>query len=96
MRCREVWVHATDLDAGVGFDDIPDEMLEALIDDVFRTWQRRGEVPAVTVVAGNRTWGAAPVAVSGAPAAVAGWVTGRTSGAGLDADGALPGLPVWI
>lgn len=96
MRSREVWVHAVDLDAGVGFDDVPDDVLAALVYDVFRMWDRRAEVPAVTVVAGGRTWGAGPVTVSGPPAAVAAWVTGRTAGTGLEADGGLPELPAWL
>jgi maleylpyruvate isomerase len=96
MRCREVWVHAVDLAAGVGFGDLPDEVLVALVDDVFRMWDRRGEVPGVTVSAGGRTWGAGPVDVSGSLAAVAAWVTGRNRGAGLEADDPLPELPAWL
>ena len=96
MRCREVWVHAVDLDAGIGFADVPDEVLAALVDDVFRMWERRGQVPGVTVFAGDRTWGAGAVAVSGSPAAVAAWVTGRSTGSGLEADDVLPELPAWL
>ena len=96
MRCREVWVHAIDLDAGVGWDEVPEEVLAALVDDVFRMWQRRGQTPGLTVFSGARTWGEGPVAVSGALPAVAGWVTGRSAGAGLEADGGLPGLPAWL
>ena len=96
MRCREVWVHAVDLDAGVDFGEIPGDVLTALVDDVFAMWERRGQVPEVTVFSGDRTWGAGPVAVSGSPAAVAGWVTGRTGGTGLESDGPLPELPAWL
>ena len=96
MRSREVWVHAVDLDAGVGFDAAPDDVLGALVDDVFRMWERRREMPAVTVLAGGRAWGAGPVAASGSLAAVAEWVTGRTAGAGLDAEERLPALPAWL
>jgi maleylpyruvate isomerase len=96
MRCRETWVHAVDLDAGIGFDAVPDDVLAALVDDVFRMWERRGHVPDVTVFAGDRTWGSGGSAVSGSLAAVAGWVTGRTPGAGLDTDDGLPELPAWL
>ena len=96
MRCREVWVHAIDLDAGVGWADAPEDVLAALVDDVFRMWDRRGQVPGLTVFSGSRTWGEGPVAVSGALADVAGWVTGRSPGARLEADGGLPGLPAWL
>ncbi|HCS58150.1 MAG TPA: maleylpyruvate isomerase [Gordonia polyisoprenivorans] len=34
MRTREVYVHAVDLDAGFGFADLPDDVVEALIADV--------------------------------------------------------------
>jgi maleylpyruvate isomerase len=34
LRCREVGVHAVDLDAGVTFADLPDEFLAALVQDV--------------------------------------------------------------
>ena len=96
MRCREVWVHAVDLDSGVGFADCPDDLLVALVDDVFSAWKRRDEVPGITVSAGERTWGSGAVAVSGSPAAVAGWLTGRSDGAGLRSDAPLPGLPRWL
>lgn len=96
MRCREVYVHAVDLDAGVGFGDVPDEVLAALVDDVFGMWQRRGVTPPVTVFAGERTWGDGAVAVSGSLPAVAGWVTGRTGSDGLESDGPLPELPPWL
>jgi maleylpyruvate isomerase len=96
MRCREVWVHAVDLDAGVDFGEVPDDVLAALVDDVFGMWERRGRVPDVTVFAGDRTWGTGAIAVAGSLAAVAGWTTGRTPGTGLEADGRLPALPVWL
>jgi maleylpyruvate isomerase len=96
MRCREVWVHAVDLDAGVGFADIPEEVQAALVDDVFRMWDRRDAVPDVVIFAGDREWGTGALAVSGPLPAVTAWVTGRGSGAGLQADGPLPQLPAWL
>ena len=96
IRCREVWVHAVDLDAGVDFTEVPGDVLAALLDDVFAMW-RRGEVtPPVTVFAGDRTWGDGAVAVSGPLPAVTGWVTGRSRGEGLESDGPLPDLPPWL
>jgi maleylpyruvate isomerase len=96
MRCREVWVYAVDIDAGVDFGDVPDDVLTALVDDVSDMWERRGQVPGVTVFSGDRTWGAGPVAVSGSLAAVGGWVTGRTPGTRLKSDDPLPDLPAWL
>lgn len=34
LRAREVMVHATDLDTGVGFADLPEDFLAALHDDI--------------------------------------------------------------
>jgi maleylpyruvate isomerase len=96
IRAREVWVHAVDLDAGVRFEDVPDDVLAALVDEVFGTWARQGTVPDVTVFAGDREWGSGALAVAGDLPAVTGWVTGRTAGDGLRADGPLPELPRWI
>jgi maleylpyruvate isomerase len=96
IRAREVWVHAVDLDAGIGFADVPGDVLAAVVDEVFAAWQRRDEVPALTLVAGDREWGAGDPAVAGALPVAVGWLTGRTTGAGLRADGPLPALPRWL
>ena len=96
MRCREVYVHAVDLDAGVGFADVADEVQAAMIDDVFRMWDRRDQVPDVVVFAGDREWGTGTVAVSGPLPAVTGWLTGRSRGEGLEADGGIPEVPAWL
>ena len=96
MRCVEVHVHAVDLDAGVGFADVARDVQAAIIDEVFGAWERRGEVPDVVVFAGDREWGSGSVAVSGPLPAVTGWLTGRSRGDGLTADGDLPPLPRWV
>lgn len=96
MRCREVWVHAVDLDEGVSFADLPDDVLVALVDDVFRMWDRRDSVPDVTLFAGDREWGTGALAVAGPLPAVAAWVTGRSAGEELQADGPLPRPATWL
>ncbi|MGY1812583.1 maleylpyruvate isomerase family mycothiol-dependent enzyme [Blastococcus sp. SYSU D00820] len=96
IRAREVWVHAVDLDAGVGFADVPDDVLAALVDEVFATWARRSETPELTVFGGDREWGSGGLAVAGPLPAVTAWLTGRSGGEGLSADGALPALPRWL
>lgn len=96
MRCREVWVHTVDLDAGVGFGDIPDEVLAALIDDITRTWQRRDQMPDVRLTTGAREWGAGPVTVTGDLSGLTAWVSGRASATGLTVDGTPPELPRWL
>jgi len=58
MRCIEVVVHAVDLDAGVGFADVDEQVQAAICDAVFGSWERRGETPDVVVFAGDREWGA--------------------------------------
>jgi maleylpyruvate isomerase len=47
LRCREVGVHAVDLDAGVTFADLPDEFLAALVHDVIVKRTAAGELPAI-------------------------------------------------
>jgi maleylpyruvate isomerase len=100
MRCREVWVHAVDLDAAVAFADIPSDLVSALIDDVFAAWARRDEQPDLAVIAtdtGSR-WGSTDAAttVSAPLAVLAGWLTGRIDAAGLAVTGPLPTLPPWL
>jgi len=92
MRCREVWVHAVDLDTGKGFDDIPDDVLVALIDDVTGLWARRGQTPDARFSAGDRHWGTGEVVVTADLADLAGYVTGRRRDAGDD----RPTLPPWL
>ena len=96
MRCIEVVVHAVDLDAGVGFADVPEEVQAAICEEVLASWARRGETPDVVVFAGDQEWGSGAVAVSGPLPAVTGWLTGRSRGEELSADGDLPELPRWM
>ena len=96
MRARETWVHSVDLDAGVGFADAPDDVLAAVVDDVFRRWDAREVVPDVALFAGDREWGTGALAVAGPLPAVTAWVTGRGTGEELQADGPLPQLPPWL
>jgi maleylpyruvate isomerase len=95
MRAREVWVHSVDLDAGIAFADVPDDVLAGVVDDVFRQWDVRDVVPDVALFAGDREWGTGALAVAGPLAEAAAWVTGRSAGEGLQADGPLPQLPPW-
>ena len=108
MRVREVWLHAVDLDAGMGCDDIPPELAAALMAEV-AVWLGSAEgCPAVVL---QPTDGADPVlmggadlpiAVSGSRAELLGWLTGRSDGANLVAAAesgrqiSLPALPAWL
>jgi len=77
MRCREVWAHAVDLDTGIGFPDIPDDVLVALIDDVTWTWQRRHQIPDVRFVTDDHSWGTGSTIFAGGLPQLAAYVTGR-------------------
>jgi maleylpyruvate isomerase len=47
LRCREVGVHAVDLDAGVDFADLPDEFLVTLIQEIIVKRTAAGELPTL-------------------------------------------------
>lgn len=105
LRMREVWFHLVDLDVGFGFDHLPEDLVEELLDDVVRQFDGRDDVPALTVQATlpdgrQRSWPVASSAgsnpasqVSGPGAALLAWLTGRSTGSGLA--GELPALPPW-
>jgi maleylpyruvate isomerase len=98
MRDREVYVHAVDLAAGVGFADLPADFLGALLDDVTARRSTLGTGPALDVAASDtgvrwRVAGAGtPASVSAPLAALATWLTGRPVPALRDA----PALPPWL
>jgi maleylpyruvate isomerase len=96
MRCREVWVHAVDVVAGVSFDDLPEDVLAALASDVVGVWSRREQLPDASFSAGGRSWGQGAVSVSGPLPALTGWLSGRTGPQELTADGPFPALPPWL
>lgn len=101
MRTREVAVHAVDLNAGVTFADLPEDVCVALVDDVAERRSDRGADPALAVRSTTgRSWDVAgagrPTVVTGAPADLARWLTGRGSD-GVDAHGqTLPTLTPWL
>lgn len=84
MRAREVMVHAVDLGTGTEFADLPEGFLQDLVDDI-RT--KRANAP-----------GDHAPEVTGTPAEVAAYLSGRSDGAGLTTpDGsAVPTLPRWL
>ncbi|NUT52335.1 MAG: maleylpyruvate isomerase family mycothiol-dependent enzyme [Saccharothrix sp.] len=104
MRLREVWFHLVDLDRGVGFADLPPQLLEHFLDEAVGHFADRADVPSARVEAvfpdgRQRSWGLTPdsatsPAVNGAAADVLGWLTGRHSGARLN--GTAPTLPKWL
>ncbi|MET0415676.1 MAG: maleylpyruvate isomerase family mycothiol-dependent enzyme [Actinoplanes sp.] len=76
MRAREVLVHAVDLDAGIGFGDLPRDFLAALAADI--TEKRSGAGPALHLIPSDddRTW---TIGGEGAPTEVRGSLAGLTA-----------------
>ena len=95
MRAKEVWVHGTDLRAGLTFAELPADFCAALVDDVLGLFTARDQTPDVTIVTTDveRTWGSGGTRVEGPVGAVAAWLT-RGDGTGLSGDVPLP--PTWL
>lgn len=98
LRVREVWLHAVDLAADVGLDDLPAPLVDALIEDVTTGLSRLPECPAVLLVPLDRgdtvrfgPGATEPVEVTATAAHLLGWVTGRRPGP----DPAVT-LPRWL
>jgi maleylpyruvate isomerase len=94
MRAREVMVHAVDLNAGVGFDDLPGDFLESLIEDIAA--KRAGEGLELVATDRDRRWtvtGDPRAEVSGTVAGLAAYLAGRPTD-GLSAS--APSLGPWL
>ncbi|GAB3043455.1 maleylpyruvate isomerase family mycothiol-dependent enzyme [Sediminivirga luteola] len=106
MRARELWLHAVDLDAGLGFEDVPPEVLARLLRDITGHWSSQGadDGPAVRLEVTDHpelapevplpATGGEPALVRGTLAAVVGWASGRDA-SGLDAGAEVP-APRWL
>ena len=55
MRCREVWMHGIDLAVGAPAARLPDDVIDALLDDVFASFEARGDVPPIVFEPTDRT-----------------------------------------
>ncbi|WP_211355035.1 maleylpyruvate isomerase family mycothiol-dependent enzyme [Blastococcus colisei] len=95
MRAKEMWVHGTDLRAGLSFADLDAGFCAALVDEVLSLFAARDQAPDVTVVATDvdRTWGSGGTRVDGPVTAVAAWLT-RSDASGLAGD--VPPPPAWL
>ncbi|MBB3078923.1 maleylpyruvate isomerase [Streptomyces violarus] len=106
MRVREVWVHAVDLNIDTGFDDVPQDVCVALVDDVAASFRGRPDCPSVRLRSedGAHSWllgesaAAEPVVVSGDLPSLAAYATGRPVPGPLypTGGGSLPTLPAWL
>jgi maleylpyruvate isomerase len=54
MRIREVWLHAVDLDAGAEVADVPDGVLDLLLDEVTATLSATDGCPSVELAPTDR------------------------------------------
>lgn len=96
MRIREVWLHAVDLDAGATVTDLPDGVLDLMLDDVTAALSGKDGCPALELVASDRSrsWrlgqGDAGTVVTAPAADLVGWLTGRII------DSTRPVLPRWL
>lgn len=108
LRVRELWLHAVDLDTGVDLATAPGALLTELVADLAATLSRDPACPSLLLVADD---GSAPTplggvdtpatTVTGTPAHLVLWLSGRSDGAALAVDGtvgstALPVLPRWL
>ncbi len=104
MRCREVWVHAVDLNAGATFADLPPALVDVFLEEVTRTLGARDECDEIELGATDtdRSWSIGPatedqVIVRGPAHELLGWVLGRNPGAALTCStGSVPTLPRWL
>ncbi len=104
MRAKEVWVHAVDLGTRGSFADFPSEMIDGIIDDVIRVWNRRDERVALRLRPSDRPaeWrerriGTDGPVVEGRAADIARWLARGRAHALRRVDGDdLPDLPRWF
>jgi maleylpyruvate isomerase len=95
LRAREVMIHAVDLSAAVGFADLPEGFLLALLDEIVET-RSVGGGPAAALCATDapRTWRLSGVdsgtAIEASITVLAAWLTGRPVPA------SLPEIPPWL
>jgi maleylpyruvate isomerase len=92
----ELEYHHVDLAAGYAPEDWPAEFVATELRRVTALLDHRADAPPMTLIAAAalRVGTVPPVDVSGPPAAILAWLSGRGDGSGLDAGAAgLPSLP---
>ncbi|MET7932309.1 maleylpyruvate isomerase family mycothiol-dependent enzyme [Streptomyces sp. NPDC005322] len=106
-RLAEVELHHVDLDIGYTVADLPAGYVERHLDALTDTrFAGHPDIPPLRLATGAGGQGAvrhtgravapgeSPITVSGSPAALLGWLTGRTDGSDLSCpDGPLPVIP---
>jgi maleylpyruvate isomerase len=110
MRTREVWIHAVDLGNGGTFDDFPPELVDAILDDVLRSWDRRRDAESLPTISlsptdrsgpiplgGSTSPADAAISLHGSAARLASWATGRgPAGVENQNGGVVPPPPRWL
>ncbi len=105
IRIREVWIHAVDLGVGIEFSRFPNELQQALLDDVVLSFAVRSDPPQLELIANDvseawrTTESADATKVEGSQAGILAWLLGRSNGQGLRCgtpDGKPPTLPPWL
>jgi len=103
LRLRELEIHHVDLAAGYSPQDWPPQFVVRALRESLRAVGRRNDVPPFTAVVDGRperVGSGGGATVRGPAPAVLAWLTGRSTGADLEAepDGALPDIPAgaWL
>lgn len=103
MRCREIWLHAVDLDNGAAFIDIPGEILERVLGDIVSAWKNRGDGKGMLLeVAGVERSHLGdvdvmnPEVVSGSLPDMVAWASGRGSFGVISSNPNHQVAPRWI
>jgi len=102
MRSREVWIHAVDLNNGGSFNDLPADVLDALLADVTGVWRQRGHGSELVLGPTDRTCqilvGVDPTLhLTGTAADLTRWATGRGDAKLTTSTGeAVPKAPRWL
>lgn len=101
MRSREVWVHAVDLANGGRFGDFPQVVNATLLEDVAKSWEKRGlpdgqllDATASSLRSNSNATSTTTLAPEDL-AAIVRWATGRGS-VGLPVEGAVTAPPPWL
>ena len=97
MRLREVEFHHVDLAVGYGFRSTPEPLVDQLLEDAVRRLATKGVVVRGSEAPDGPNWTVedrgGTVPVSGPPADLLAWLSGRSPGDGLGSPGPLPAVP---
>ena len=101
LRLREVEMHHVDLNAGYAPSDWPAAFVDRALRESLKACGRRDDIPTFTAVTDGfreHVGGPGGATITGTPAALFAWLSGRNSGTDLRIEGVLPELPAgaWL